>query len=372
METFDVIVVGTGGVGSAALYHLARRGLRTLGIDRFSVAHDRGSSHGHTRVIRQVHFEHPDYVPLALAAWDLWQELESEVSQHLLYPVGLLQVGPHRGQVIPAVLESAERYGLALEEMNSEVASQRFAPLRIPSGHLAVFEEKAGYLLVEACVRGHITAAKKQGAVLSCGQRVVDWQFHGDHCRVSTETETFVGRNLVIAPGADAARLCKLPTPEFRVLRKHVYWFDVGAARLAALGNVPIYLLESDRGVFYGFPPINGRGIKVAQHSGGQMITGDAFTAAREIDVEDLQAVTEFLQETLGCDQPIRTDHSVCWYTMTPNESFRVGRHPEYEHVFLACGLSGHGFKFTPVLGDALAQWVTQGHTDYELDFLAP
>ena len=161
---FDAIVLGTGGVGSAALFELAKRGYSALGLDSHRSGHDRGSSHGETRVIRQAYFEHSDYVPLAIAACDLWNRLEERVGRRLFFKTGLLQAGPADGVVLSGVVKSAEDHGLAIECFGGEVASKRFPQFRIPSEMDAVFESAAGYLLVEDCVKSHISAAVDQGA----------------------------------------------------------------------------------------------------------------------------------------------------------------------------------------------------------------
>src|SRR3954451_23106282 len=145
MSNYDVIVLGTGGVGSAAAYHLAKRGAKVLGIDQFPGGHDRGSSHGETRVIRQAYFEHPDYVPLLLRAYELWRALEEESQLDLLHQVGLLQVGPANGFVVKGVLQAARLHGLNVESLTGSEAQQRFPGFRVPDGSVGVFEPAAGY-----------------------------------------------------------------------------------------------------------------------------------------------------------------------------------------------------------------------------------
>src|SRR6185295_8762413 len=143
--SYDVIVLGTGGVGSAAAFHLARRGAKVLGIDQYPSGHDRGSSHGETRVIRQAYFEHPDYVPLLLRAYELWRELEEQVGIDLLHQVGLVQVGPPDGFVVAGVLQAAQLHGLSVESLAADEVPKRFPGFRVPDGSVGVFEPAAGY-----------------------------------------------------------------------------------------------------------------------------------------------------------------------------------------------------------------------------------
>src|SRR6478735_9287746 len=159
MERYDVTVVGVGGVGSAALYHLARRGVRAIGVDRFSPPHDRGSTHGHTRVIRQAYYEHPNYVPLLRESYREWFDLESHVGKNLFHQIGLLEVGPEDGTVVPNVLSAAAQYDIPVESLGAAEVESRWPGLRIADGTVGVFEPGAGYLLVEDCVQAHLDAA---------------------------------------------------------------------------------------------------------------------------------------------------------------------------------------------------------------------
>src|SRR4051812_9784422 len=179
MTTYDVIVLGTGGVGSAALYHLARRGAKVLGLDRFPPAHDRGSSHGRTRIIRQAYYEHPDYVPLTFRAYELWEELQQRRGEQLLHSVGLLQVGPPRGGVLSGVRESARRHRLRVEELSAGEIVGRWSGFRVPAEMCGLFEPRAGYLRVEACVAAHLAEAQRLGAELRTDEPAMTWHTEG-------------------------------------------------------------------------------------------------------------------------------------------------------------------------------------------------
>src|SRR5437773_733340 len=187
MPTYDVVVLGTGGVGSAAAYHLAKRGAKVLGIDQFPGGHDRGSSHGETRVIRQAYFEHSDYVPLLLRAYELWRNLEEEMEIDLLHQVGLLQVGPPNGFVVPGVLQAAQLHGLNVESLTADEVPKRFPGFRVPAFSTGVFEPAAGYLKVERCVLTHLAAAKDHGAAFRFGAIARQW--HADNNGVRIETD---------------------------------------------------------------------------------------------------------------------------------------------------------------------------------------
>lgn len=369
MSVHDVIVVGLGGVGSAAAWHLARRGVRVLGLDQYPPAHDRGSSHGETRVIRQAYFEHPDYVPLLRRAYELWHELEDRRSQKLLFPVGLLQVGPPQGVVIPGVLQAAVQHHLAVEKLTPQEAEKRFPQFTIPHDMEAVYEPAAGYLRVEDCVRAHLAEAAEAGADLRHGVKVFSWQARSDAVEVYTEHQTHQAARLVLALGPWSPALAKLPAGVFAVRRKHVYWFATHEACYQASAGCPTYLFELPDGIFYGFPQIDAWGVKVAEHSGGVVID-DPTTDPRLPDPADQARVEAFLSRHLP--GVIRTclRHSVCFYTMSPDEHFVLDVHPDSQRVVLAAGLSGHGFKFTSVLGEALADLALEGTTRLPIGFL--
>jgi monomeric sarcosine oxidase len=369
--SYDVIILGTGGVGSAAAYHLARRGAKVLGIDRFAGGHDRGSSHGETRVIRQAYFEHPDYVPLLLRAYELWRELEAEAGVNLLHQVGLLQVGPPEGAVVRGVLESARRHGLAVDSLTAEETERRFLGIRVPVGSVGVFESAAGYLRVERCVLAHLAAAKVCGAEFRTGVAAQSWQADGSGVRVVTDRGEFTAARLIITAGPWAPQMLTNLGIPLHVRRKHVYWFPASDPRYDEASGCPTYLFELPHGVFYGFPQIDELGVKAAEHSGGAVVA-DPLHDPREPDPIDQQRVENFLAAHLpGVGRPMQ-HHSVCYYTMSPDEHFLVDRHPEHENVFFAAGLSGHGFKFTSVLGQSLADLAADGMTALPVRFLRP
>lgn len=354
METYDCIVAGVGGAGSAALYHLAARGRRVLGLDRFEPGHDRGSSHGDTRIIRMAYFEHPDYVPLLKRAHRLWDELEEVRGEKLRFESGLLQAGPANGIVVEGVLRSAREHDLAVIELSAAEAAERFNGFRMEDSMAAVYEKEAGYLLVENCVRAYAAEAVKQGAQLETGVNILSWREDGDGVIIETDQGARSAANLVITPGAWGPDLLEKVGVPLEVRRKHLYWFRCPRERYRDSSGFPAFVFETSEGFFYGFPSIDGESIKVARHSGGRQVA-DPLEIDRGLDEEDLAAVRDFLGRHLPGVEEDLTRHEVCYYTCTPDEHFLFGRHPGCERVAFAAGLSGHGFKFTSVLGEMLA-----------------
>jgi monomeric sarcosine oxidase len=379
MNSYDAIVLGIGGVGSAALLSLARRGLRVLGLERFGIAHDRGSSHGQTRIIRQAYFEHPSYVPLALRSYELWHALEQEAGEQLLDQVGLVQVGPPDGEVISGVLRSAAEHRLPIERLTSAEAVRRWPALDVPEDAAAVFERRAGYLRVEACVRAHAAAAQRAGAELRANEAVVAWSVdNSGEVVVQTEIGQYRAARLVIAPGAWAPQLLTDLAVPFQVLRKAVFWYATEAAEFGA-NELPCFLFEmteldeegrtAGQCEFYGFPAIDDLGVKVAEHTGGSIVR-DPLKVARELLPADQARVEAFTTACLPELGYRLHAHRVCLYTLSPDRHFIVDRHPRHANVVLAAGLSGHGFKFTPVLGEALADLAIDGVTKLPIGFL--
>jgi monomeric sarcosine oxidase len=370
MERYDVIVLGMGGVGSAALLQLARRGVRALGIDQFDPPHDRGSSHGQTRVIRQAYFEHPDYVPLLMESYRLWHDLEALSVRRLFHQVGLVQVGPMEGHVVPGVLRSAREHALAVKELSAQDSQRRWPGLRVPTDMLCVYEPAAGYLLVEDCVRAALDVASSAGADLLPNTQVRSWSADGTGVSVHSDRGDFATKQLIIAAGPWAASLLAGVNVKLVVRRKSLFWFEASGSAYDASAGFPVFLYELPSGVFYGFPKIDSRGVKAAEHSGGHEID-DPLAVDRGIDTAESRRVANFLSACLPHVSSNVTDHSVCLYTMSPDEHFIVDRHPNHPNVVFAAGLSGHGFKFTPVLGRALAELALDGGTELPIDFLS-
>lgn len=363
MATFDVIVLGTGGVGSAALYYAARAGARTIGIDRFIAPHNRGSSHGQTRIIRQAYFEHSNYVPLLLESYQLWNDIEQRVGKRLYWETGLLQVGPEDGVVVPGVLRSAQEHGLNVESLSAKEVETHWPHLRVPQGLAAVLEPKAGYLLVEDCVASFLSAAREAGAQIAAPCEVLSWE-PGAPIRLNTTEGTLTTNKLIVTAGAWAGSLLSDLNLRLHVLRKDVLWFNAQPGT----ENLPCYLYELSNTVMYGFPAIDNR-IKIAEHSGGTLLT-DPMRYDRNLDPHEAEQALKFLNECLPNAANGLAEHQTCLYTMSLDENFIIDRHPDHSSVFFAAGLSGHGFKFTPVLGKALADMALTGETGMPLEFL--
>lgn len=369
MPTFDVIVLGCGAAGGGALWHLARRGLRVAGIERFAPPHDRGSSHGRTRMIRQAYFEHPDYVPLVLRAYEQWAQLEAAAGRTLYRETGLLEIGPPTGHVVPGVLAAARQHNLAVDELAPDDVTRRFPGFAVPDGMSGVFERRAGFLRVEDCVRTQIEQAVQAGATLKCDEAAVAWRVDGANVVVETDRGRYEAARLVIAAGAWAGQLLTDLGVPLVVRRKPQYWFAPRGEAYRAEAGTPAFLYETPDGTYYGFPVVGPEGLKCAEHSGGAVVD-DPLQLRRDVDPADLARVERFTAACLPQLTTTLNDHAPCMYTLSPDENFVLDVHPRHPQVSFAAGLSGHGFKFAPVLGEALADLATTGRSPLPIEFL--
>ena len=370
MQHYDAIVLGVGGVGSFALDHFARRGLKVVGLDRFPTAHAHGSSHGQTRLIRQAYFEHPDYVPLLKRAYALWEELEARTGQSLYRQSGVLQVGPRGGRVIDGVLASAQQHHLEIDELTPREVTERFPGFVCPDSVAAVLERRAGYLYVEDCIRASAAQAVQAGAVLRTDETVKGWSATPGHVEVETDRETYTASHLVITAGSWAADFLGDLGIRFEVVRKSLYWFETNSQVYHVDHGAPGFIIETPGGNFYGFPQINSLGLKVAEHTGGYPVP-DPLAVDRTEHAEETRRVSEFLAGYLPQVSTRKSNFDVCLYTLSPDRNFVVDRHPEFPQVAFAAGLSGHGFKFASVLGEVLADLSLGLQPSAPVDFLS-
>jgi len=365
----DVIVIGLGGMGTAAAWQLARRGARVLGVEQFPLGHDRGSSHGHTRIIRQAYYEHPAYVPLVRRAFQGWYELEQRQGIHLLTSCPCLTLGPPQGELITGVRRSAAEHGLPIEELTADEVTRRYPAFRLDTGAelTGVVEHTAGFLYVDACVSAMAEEARRLGATLRDNETVLGWEQAAGEVVVHTTAGCYTANKLVVTAGPWAGRLLGAWGASLRVMRQVVQWLEPADAALFRRDRFPIFIADTPGGVFYGLPAVDRRGLKVAQHYGAPELPGPE-AVQRTLSPADEQQVRGFISTYLpGSDGPCRAA-SVCLYTLTPDRHFIIDRHPDAAEVVLATGFSGHGFKFAPVVGEILADLVEIGQTAWPIE----
>lgn len=369
VETSDVVVIGCGGFGSSAMFHLAQRGLKVVGIDRFHPPHDRGSSHGETRIIRKAYFEHPSYVPLLHRAWELWEELSERAGDRLIEQRDLLMAGPPGSEVIEGARLSARLHQLPIENLTAHEVSKRYPTFLLPEDYAVTIESTAGYLWSERCVASHLKFALFSGAKLRHDETVLSIESSANGVRIQTDRACYSAGAAVVTSGAWTGQVLSEYSRHISVLRKTLCWFPVTSENWIRKDRAPLFLVDVPAGQFYGLPGVDGAMIKVGMHTGGEIVA-DPSTLVRQVSVTDENPISEFSGRYLAGIRSQAARSVVCMYSMSPDGHFLLDRLTDAP-VVVAAGFSGHGFKFTSVLGEVAADLVQRGRTELDIEFLS-
>ena len=357
-QTYDAAVIGLGTMGTFTCLELASRGQTVIGFYQFAPPHDRGSHSGDTRVFRTAYAEHPDYVPLSVRAGELWD------STGFLHRTGVLSLGPPDSQLIAGARASAAAHGLEIENLSRDQIRFRFPVFNVPPGWEAVMEPAAGWIDVNAALHAGLQRASRAGAEIRIDTAVEDWLWTGDGYAVQTSAGEFKARRLIVTAGAWAGRLLSDLSLPLKVLRKVLVWIDPVRDQ-----SFPVFA-SADK-FFYGFPNIGGHGVKLAIHWSDASPATNIDARQPDATADEIQpvlkAAAELLPSITGRVRQTRT----CLYTMTPDEHFIIDRHPRVPNLIFAAGFSGHGFKFAPAIGEALADLATTGTSALPIGFLS-
>ncbi len=363
-------------MGAAACAHLAARGARVLGLESNAIPHENGSSGGDTRLFRTAYFEHPDYVPLLRHARAGWDELEARTGARVFDETGVLYAGPPEGELIPATESSARAYGVGVEGVVD--APLRHPAFRIPGGYRVLFEPGAGFVRSLAAIRAFAGAARADGAELREGERVWGWEERGAGVRVRTDAGAYGADRLVLAAGAWTPQVAPGLAGRLTPTRQVVGWVEPRAPSACVPPAFPCWAIEDpEDGLYYGFPLVEGispdparRGLKIGRHVPGPPTDPDHVAPASIAGEE--RDFRRGVERYLGAVGGVTTAVTACLYTMSPDAHFLVGPLPGHDAVMVACGFSGHGFKFAPVIGEALADLAMEGRTALPIGFLDP
>jgi len=367
----DVVIVGLGVMGCATSLALARRGQRVVGIERFNIGNDRGSSHGHTRVIRLGYFEHPSYVPMLRSAYRLWRDLEADTGARLLHITGIAEIGPPDGQIVQGTLTAARLHDLPHEILDARETMRRFPAFRLPMDYRAVIQPDGGYLLAEAAVQAFASLAANAGAELHVGETVLDITSRAGGVRVTTDRRVIEAGTAIVTAGAWLKTLMPRLSVDLPAIRQVLGWFEPRDASLFDPDRFPVFILESVHGNYYGFPPRNmppyAGLLKVAKHD-YTVRPVDPDNYDRTVQPEDEAAIRIALEHHLPAANGRLIAATTCLYTITADKDFVIDRLPGEPHVIVASPCSGHGFKFAPAIGEILANLVTTGGPgDYDI-----
>ncbi|MGZ3326135.1 MAG: N-methyl-L-tryptophan oxidase [Xanthobacteraceae bacterium] len=374
MDHFDVVVCGLGAMGSAALHHLARRGQRVLGLERHTPGHDRGSSHGSTRIIRLGYFEHPAYVPLLRRAYTLWRELEAASGRRLLHVTGIAEIGPPAGPLVRGTLASARLHELSHEVLSAPELMRRFPAFRVPQDYVAVLQPEGGILAAEHSLHAQLALAAAAGADIRSGETVQAIEPRAGSVRVTTDRGIVEAGVAIVAVGAWTKTLLPEFAAGLRVTREVMAWFAPTDADLLSADRFPVFIIESRHGMHYGIPALRGEpspaGIKVAKHHHrDETVDPDAYD--RTVSAADQALIRAAIADHLPAANGELLEARTCLYTMTPDGNFLIDHLPGAPNVIVASPCSGHGFKFAPVIGEALADLATTGATPHDIGWFS-
>lgn len=369
--TFDTIVVGIGGMGSATVWQLARRGQRVLGLERFDIPHAMGSSHGVTRIIRLPYHEHPTYVPLLRRAYELWRDIEARAGEKLLTITGSIDGGPEDGPVFQGALASARLHDLPHEVLTAAAINARFPGYRLPARLRAVFQPEGGFVASERAIVAHVRAALAHGAEIRARERVLEWtaEGSGEGVAVVTDKGSYAAARLILTAGAWigelAAPLRQLAVPERQVLA----WLQPRLPELFTPDRFPVFNLDVKEGRYYGLPIYEVPGFKFGRyHHRGETAAADDIR--RDVDAEDERLLRQFAERYFPAGSGPTMALRSCMFTNTPDDHFILDRHPDHPQVILASPCSGHGYKFCSVIGEILADLATgEGTTRHDISF---
>ena len=381
-DHYDILVIGTGAMGAATCYHAAKQGLTCLGMDQYDPPHDLGSHTGQTRILRQAYFEHPNYVPLLQKAYAHWAALEKDSGVKLLHQPGMIYLGEPGNLLLDGVKKSSARYKLGVTSLTKEEGQKRFPQLFFPAGIDTLFEEKAGFVQADQCINTLLDLAKKNGATLLTNTKVISWELRNDHVVVFTNNHTYRAKKLIITAGAYTRKLVPRLANKIEVTKQHLFWFEPKDEALFSVDQFACWNIQDPDypGLFYGFPYFTKKegvdtwGLKIAHHYPGEKVNypeRHLASSKEAMEKEELMIrsiLSKYLPKAVG---PL-LHRSTCFYANSPDEHFVIDALPNTEgRVVVGAGFSGHGFKFVPMVGEALLELATKGFADAPIEFLS-
>jgi sarcosine oxidase len=361
----DVIVIGMGAHGSAGLFHLAKKGLNVLGLEQFDQIHNNGSYHGLSRIIRMGLYEGDAYLPLAKRSFELWRELEKEYNEQILYMTGIINIGNKNSPIYKNTLNSAIKHNLEYTEMNNQEIMSKFPGFELPNDLNGVFLKEGGFLDPEKAVKAHTQLAIKNEAMINYNEKVLSWDDKISHIEVLTTKTTYKTKKLVIAGGAWNINLFDIPNLPLSVIRQVVAWFPSNNKSLFDKNNFPVWILDDGNNHGYGFPEYGNNGLKIGIFNHlNEKIHPDKYN--KNITAEDIKILSDFSNNFKNTEKG--ENYEVCMFTNTPDGDFILDKHPSSENCIIVSCCSGHGFKFSSVIGEIISDLCNEGQTEYNID----
>lgn len=376
-KIYDVVVVGLGGVGSAALYQLAKNGAKAVGIDKFSPPHNLGSSHGDTRIIRQAIGEGNFYMPLVRRSYEIWRDLENQTGLDLLTTCGgIIMVSPADKSVIHGsqdffgeTISVAQKYGIPHSILNAYDIQTRFPQFNLVGDEKGYHEPMAGFLRPENCVKANLMAARQLGAEISVHDKVINIIPTGNGVIVQAESDAYHAQKVIVSAGAWISKLMPRYASLFTVSRQVQYWFDVeGSYHEFTKDKFPVFIWQKDGGITYGFPAIDGPkgGLKIASETNDIV---DPDSVSREVSAKEIIKMhIEKVFNAIPALGPKCIKAVSCLYTNTTDSHFVIDFHPEFPQIIIASACSGHGFKHSAAIGQLLAELTLDGRSKFDIN----
>jgi len=366
-NTSDVIIIGLGAMGSATSMFLSHNGIKVIGFDSYSPPHEFGSSLGHTRVIREAYHEGTTYVPIVQRAYEIWLEMNENSKVPIIETYGGLLIGRKTGDIENA-LKSANKYDIPIKKMTTDEISQKFSVLNPPKEYIGLLESRGGAVFVENSINHMLNTALNNGSIHKYNERVVRWSKKSNYYLVETNLGNYKAEKLVFSSGAWITKLLPTLKLPIKIERQVLFWFSPrkNPDKFKSI-NMPNSGWDLDNGLsFYTMPNLENRGFKVAMHHNGEFVDPD--TLIRESNDSDLKMVRDFLEEYIPDGNGELIDSKVCMYTDTPDQDFLIDSHPDDENIIICSPCSGHGFKFTPAIGEICSSLIINNSTKFDLD----
>lgn len=364
METYDVVVAGLGVVGSSVLYAAAKSGLRACGLEQFGLGHDRGSSHGESRIIRKAYFLHPGYVPLLNRAYELWRELEQVTNADLMTLNGLICAGEPEGELIKGLELCYSSHSLPHERLSAEETMRRWPQFHLPESSAVYYDQEGGFLRADRCLSSIQAAARSHGAIIYENEPMLEHS-----AEIRTSHRTLSAKHLILTSGAWVVPELRRLGAQLRIQRKALFWYRLANPSAFRPDSFPAYIVSQGSHDLYGFPTLDGATMKAAEDTGGQWID-DPLVVDRGYREEDEATLRRFVKQTFPGQIGERASMQTCLYTLSGDHNFVIGNHPDRRDLTLASCCSGHAFKLGPALGEIILQTALNGHPPKSASFL--
>lgn len=362
----DVIVIGVGGIGSAVVYELAKRGVDVLGLERYSIPHTMGSSHGYTRIIRRAYHENPQYVSMINRAYERWRELEDAYGEQLLYETGSLTAGPPTSDLVDGAVTTCEKHSIDYERLGADETAERFPGIRLPAGFEAVYQSDGGFVRPEAGITAHVRLAQRAGARIRAREEVVGWDSTPTGVRVTTDEGTYEADRLVVAAGAWTGNLVESLDDRLSPERQVISWIQPERPGNFTPDRLPVFLVSDEEEIHYGIPIFGAPGVKFGRHYHLNEVV-DPDEMDREPTAHDEAILREAADEYLSVGDSELMGLETCLYTNTDDRDFIIDTVPNHEDVVVLAGFSGHGYKFAGAIGEIGADLATGEPSEFDL-----